>query len=312
MRGKRIILLAGLAVLSGLLWGEEVASRQAERSRSRRAQTVVQGVLPERVSAHSALLVDGKTGEILFEREAHERRAPASITKIMTAVLLLEKGRLKDTVVVSRPVTVGGYTLGLKVGQRISLEDLLKAILVGSANDAAVVAARHVAGSEERFVAMMNAKAAALGMRDTLFQNPHGLDAFGHYSTAYDLAILTRYALAHPLFAQVVRSQKVWVTIQDGRGRARRVLLRTHNRLLGWYEGADGVKTGYTSEAGPSLIASATRGDRRLIAILLNDHRRWLDAASLFEYGFGTSAALKRGKVVSMPRPGRWESDEGG
>lgn len=312
MREKRVVFLVVLAVLSVLLWGEEAESRQGGRSRPRGAQTFVQGVTPEQVSALSALLVDGETGRILFEREAHERRRPASITKIMTAVLLLEKGRLKDTVVVGRQAMVGGYGIGLKAGQRISLEDLFKAILVGSANDAAVVAAWHVAGSMDRFVAMMNAKAAALGMKDTWFQNPHGLDAEGHYSTAYDLALLTRYALSHPLFAKLVKSQKVWVTMKDGRGRARRVLLRTHNRILGWYEGADGVKTGYTAEAGPCLIASATRGDRRLIAVLLNDHRRWLDAASLFEYGFGTSASEKRGKVVSLPRPGRWESDEGG
>ena len=253
---------------------------------------------PEEVSAASVILMDRKTGRVLFERNAKERRPPASTTKMMTAVLILEKGRLREKVRVrEQAASVGGFSLGLKPGQVVSLKDLLAAILVGSANDATVAAAEHIAGSEGRFVNLMNAKAAALGMKDTYFANPHGLDENGHYSTAYDLALLARYALKNPTFAKLVSSQEVQVAITDGRTRkvVRRKVLRTHNKLLGRFRGADGVKTGYTEAAGPSLVASARRGDLGLIAVLLNDPRRFTDAAFLLEYGFRTLMAERRG-----------------
>lgn len=241
------------------------------------------------VSAASVILMDRETGRVLFERNAKERRSPASTTKIMTAILILEKGRLHEKVLVGeQAASAGGFRLGLKPGQVVSLKDLLAAILVGSANDAAVAAAAHIAGSERRFVDLMNTKAAQLGMKDTHFANPHGLDEDGHYSTAYDLALLARYALQNPSFAQLVSRRKVQVTIRDGRTRrvVKRRVLKTHNKLLDRFHGADGVKTGYTEAAGPSLVASARRGDRGLIAVLLNDPRRFADAASLLEYGF--------------------------
>jgi len=262
---------------------------------------------PDHLSAASAILLDERTGQILFEHNAGVERPHASITKIMTAVLILERGRLDKMVLVSKKAaSVGGAGLGLKPGQRVLLKDLLAAILVMSANDAAVAAAEHIAGSEENFVALMNAKAAALGMKDTRFANPHGLDEDGHYSTAYDLAILTRYALKNQTFARLVRSRAVRVTIADGRKQKvlRRKVLRSHNRLLGRFLGANGVKTGYTDDAGPCLVASASRGSRRLIAVLLNDPRRWADAATLLEYGFVTLAARAGKQTVSLKRLG--------
>ncbi len=250
----------------------------------------------EDLSAAAALLVDAASGEILFALGARERRAPASLTKVMTAVVVLERARLAEQVVVSRNAPeAGGHAMGLRPGQRISVGDLLAALMIRSANDAAVALAEHVGRSVAGFAALMNAKARALGMTDTRFQNPHGLDSPDHYTTAYDLAILTRYAFQSPTFAELVRTRQRVITVrmpgtarrQPGRLIAKQRVLRSHNRLLDALEGADGVKTGFTSEAGRCLVASAQRGGRRLIAVLLNDPRRWEDAALLLEYGFG-------------------------
>ncbi|WP_337286595.1 D-alanyl-D-alanine carboxypeptidase family protein [Candidatus Methylomirabilis sp.] len=244
---------------------------------------------PEQLNAASAVLMDTDTGAILFARHPMEQRAPASTTKIMTALLILEEGRLDDKVVITeRAAAVTGTGLGLRRGQQVVLRDLLWAILLKSANDAALAAAEHVGGSEERFVARMNAKADALGMQGTHFANPHGLDDPEHYSTAYDLAILTRQALRNPTFAHMVQTREARFAIRTGRNGSvvKRKILRTHNQLLGQFVGADGVKTGYTERAGRCLVASATRGDHQLIAVLLNDSRRWTEAAALLEYGF--------------------------
>lgn len=244
---------------------------------------------PEELTAASALLMDADTGAILFARSHRDQRPPASTTKIMTALLVLEEGQLDDRVVITdRAAGIRGTGLGLRRGQQLTLRDLLWAILLKSANDAALAAAEHVGGSEERFVARMNAKAASLGMEGTHFANPHGLDEPDHFSTANDLALLTRQALRNPTFARMVRTPEVTLFIHTGRNGklVKRKLLRTHNRLLGNFFGADGVKTGYTERAGRCLVASATRGDHQLIAVLLNDSHRWTEAAALLEYGF--------------------------
>ncbi|CBE67179.1 MAG: D-alanyl-D-alanine carboxypeptidase [Candidatus Methylomirabilis oxygeniifera] len=264
---------------------------------------------PEALSASSALLMDADTGAILFARHHMERRSPASTTKIMTALLILEEGQLDDKVLISeRAAAVSGTGLGLRRGQRVVLRDLLWAILLKSANDAALAAAEHVGGSEEQFVARMNAKAASLGMQGTQFSNPHGLDHQDHYSTAFDLAILARQALRNPTFARMVQTREAQVAILTGRNGSvvKRRVIRTHNQLLGQFSGADGVKTGYTSLAGRCLVASATRGDHQLIAVLLNDSRRWVEAAALLEYGFAalggrvSSVGVSNGGSVDM------------
>jgi D-alanyl-D-alanine carboxypeptidase (penicillin-binding protein 5/6) len=270
----------------------------------------MQGLI--QVNAASAVLMDAVTGGVLFEQHADEPRPPASITKILTALIILERGVLKDTVVVSQTAaTVGGYRLGLRRGQRISLEDLLSAILIRSANDAAVAAAEHVGSGMAGFVAMMNAKAQELGMYHSHFENPHGLDEPGHYTTARDMAVLTRVAMTHPYFAQLVRTREAKVTIwQPGpRGlRARDRTILSHNKLLGRLEGADGVKTGYTDAAGRCLVASASRGSQRMIAVLLRDPQRWTDAATLLEFGFGTGT----GTVLPASEPSRAAGTGGG
>lgn len=270
---------------------------------------------PEELSAASALLMDADTGAILFARNHKERRPPASTTKIMTALLILEDGRLDDKVVITERVAgAGGAGLGLKRGQRITLRDLLWAMLLRSANDAALAAAEHVGGTEERFVARMNAKAISLGMEATHFTNPHGLDDPDHFSTAYDLAMLARQALRNPTFARMAQTREVRLAIRMGpNGRAeKRKLLRTHNRLLGQFFGADGVKTGYTERAGRCLVASATRGEHQLIAVLLNDSHRWTEAAALLEYGFALLGGLAPSLRVLGGGSGDTQRGEGG
>ena len=266
----------------------------------------VQEFRPEGLGAASAILVDAMVGDILYAHSAHERRAPASLTKVMTAVVVLERAKLADQVVASPRVReAGGHTMGLRPGHRLSVHDLLSALLVLSANDAAVALAEHVGGSVEEFATLMNAKARTLGMQDTHFRNPHGLDAPDHYSTAYDLAVLTRYALQSPTFAQIVRTRQTVITLKAParrRGRSGKAIrvVRSHNRLLTAFEGADGVKTGFTNEAGRCIVASAQREGRRLIVVLLNDPRRWEDAASLLEYGF-TLLGAQPGTRASAP-----------
>jgi len=273
---------------------------------------------PEGLGAASAILVDATSGDILFDHAARDARAPASLTKVMTAVVVLERAKLSDQVVASPRVReAGGHIMGLRPGQRLSVYDLLSALLVLSANDAAVALAEYVGGSVPGFADLMNAKAQALGMQDTSFRNPHGLDAPDHYSTAYDLAVLTRYALQSPTFAQIVRTRQTVITVKGPakrRGRAATVarVLRSHNRLLAAFEGADGVKTGFTNEAGRCLVASAQRDGRRVIAVLLNDPRRWEDAASLLEYGFmllGAPAATRASAPGGLAPPPRFAPD---
>jgi D-alanyl-D-alanine carboxypeptidase (penicillin-binding protein 5/6) len=262
---------------------------------------------PSYISAASAILVDGN-GEVLFARNPDEPRPPASVTKILTALVVLERGRLNDAVTVSPAAAkVGGFQLGLRHGQRASLQDLLAAVLIMSANDAAVAVAEHVGGSVGGFADMMNAAARRIGMTHSRFANPHGLHEADHYTTAQDLARLTRVALDQPEFARLVRTREATITIwKSGRRgfvpQAR--VIRSHNRLLGRVAGADGVKTGYTDAAGRCLVASASRGSERMIAVLLNDPRRWSDATTLLEFGFEAAAA--RARALRVPERMPW------
>lgn len=278
---------------------------------------VAPGPDPLDVSAAAAILMDGETGEVLFERNPDEVRPPASITKILTALVILERGTLSDTVVVSPAAArVGGYRLGLRPGQRVLLEDLLAAILIRSANDAATAAAEHVGEGLPGFITLMNAKAEALGMRHSQFVNPHGLDEPDHFTTARDLALLTRAALDHPEFARLVRMREATVRIWHPGRRSlisRTRVVVTHNKLLGRLEGADGVKTGYTDAAGRCLVASASRGGQRMIAVLLNDPRRWTDATTLLEFGFGqVGGAREAAASQRVGGPGLAGSPPGG
>ena len=237
-----------------------------------------------RISADSAVLIDWNTGRILYAKAANQPRPMASTTKIMTGLLVLEKGNLSDVVTVSRrAASTPGSSMNIRGGEKLTLERLLYGVLMRSGNDASVAVAEHIAGTEAAFVAMMNARARTLGAYHTQFRNPHGLTAPGHYSTAYDLALMARAALTNPNFANIVATrEKLFVTAEE----QRQVTLRNTNRLLWSFEGADGVKTGTTSAAGKCLVASATRGDEKLIAVVLHSSDRYGDAAKLLTYGF--------------------------
>lgn len=257
------------------------------------------------MTADAAVLMDWRTGIVLWEKNAYQRRAPASTTKIMSGILVCELGRPDDIVTVSRrAATTPGSTAGLRAGDRFTLDEILHGMLLHSGNDACVAAAEHLAGSEAEFVALMNKKAREIGAFATNFVNCHGLTAPGHYSTAYDLALMARYALRNPLFARVVATQERHVRPDQG-GAPRDIFLQNTNRLLWSFEGADGVKTGTTSAAGKCLVASATRGGRRLLAVVLHSSDRWGDAARLLSYGFERTTTVeyaRAGQVVETVR----------
>jgi len=253
------------------------------------------------ITAKSALLADAETGEILWQRNPDLRCYPASLTKIMTAVLVLERGNLEDWVTVPKEAAfTGESSMALKEGERVQLKDLLSAILVRSANDACVAAAIHLAGSVEKFVKWMNEKAKELGMTDTNFVNPHGLHHPQHFTTARDLLTLTRYALQNPTFRSIV-SQREIVIAPTNKSALRRY--RNRNKLLELYPGCDGVKTGYTVPAGKCLVASATRNDWQLIAIVLGSQDHFADCATLLDYGFNNFVRLtltEKGEKVAL------------
>lgn len=281
----RLLLLGVLVLLLAQLGGERLAAPATTRP----VQPVLRYVEgydegPE-VSARAAVLIEAETGTVLYARHEHDRRGPASTTKIMTGILALERGDLRERVAVGRrPAWIEGSSIGLRPGQVLTLEQLLYGLMMESGNDAAVAIAEHLAGSESRFVQQMNLRAQALGCWNTSFADPHGLSRTGegHYTTAFDLALMARRGLAIPEFSRVVRS-RVKSVEQEG---LPTWYFRNTNRLLWSFEGADGVKTGTTSEAGYCLVASADRGGFRLIAVVLDSANRWRDAAALLEYGY--------------------------
>jgi D-alanyl-D-alanine carboxypeptidase len=268
---------------------------------------------PPDIKARAAILMDAKTGEVLYEKNSRERNAPASTTKIMTAILAIESGRLDDPVKVSlRAAATRGSSMHLYAGQTLTLQELLTGLLMRSGNDAAAAIAEHLAGSAEAFAEQMNLRALALGATSTHFRNPHGLSAAGHYSSAYDLATFARHALGLPPFAAIVGSKEISIEWLDRRGREQDVNLRNTNRLLWMFEEADGVKTGTTGEAGPCLVSSATRGNHKLIAVVLYDHSRWYDSMQLLKYGFDTyelyDYADKGTLIAALPVEGGLEA----
>ena len=244
---------------------------------------------PPKINAESAILMDAKTGTILYEKNSRTRSAPASTTKVLTAIIAIESGHLEDEVTISlRAAGTAGSSMHLNPGQRISLRELVTGLLLRSGNDAAVAIAEHLAGSVENFVSIMNHKAMLLGALDSHFANPHGLSAALHYSTAFDLAWITKYALTNPIFATIVNTRETNIDWLDRRGKEHDQNLRNTNKLLWLLEEADGVKTGTTNQAGPCLISSATRGNQQLIAVVLHDHSRWNDSMILLNFGFVT------------------------
>lgn len=241
------------------------------------------------IKAGAAILIDAKTGQILYEKKAHDKLAPASTTKILTAIIAIESGRLDEEVTISaRAAGTPGSSMHLQIGQKILLRELVTGLMMRSGNDAAVAIAEYLAGSVEGFVAMMNSKAQEIGAYNSHFRNPHGLTAAGHYSSAFDLAWLARYAMLNPIFAETVNTRQTNIDWLDTRGREHDQNLRNTNKLLWMLEDADGVKTGTTGVAGPCLVSSATRDNQKLIAVVLHDHSRWVDSMQLLNWGFAS------------------------
>ena len=230
------------------------------------------------ISAQKAILLDAGTGRVLYEKNADSRSLIASTTKIMTALVVCEQCNVLDRMRIPKEaVGIEGSSMYLKEGEVLTVQELLYGLMLHSGNDAAVALAIYCGGTVEGFAELMNDKARQLGMSQTHFVNPNGLDHPEHYSTARDLAILAAYAMNDPIFASTVSAKTVNVT-----GRS----LRNHNKLLWLVDGADGVKTGYTKAAGRILVSSATRQGRRLIAVTINAPDDWSDHRQLLENGF--------------------------
>lgn len=242
---------------------------------------------PTQVGAPSWILYDTLTDRVLSSRAEDERRWIASTTKIMTALLAIELGDFDDQVVVTQAAAETiGQSLGLVTGEMIGLGALVKAALIFSANDAAAAIADHLGGSQEGFATLMNQRAEELGMANTHFVNPHGIDTPGHYSTARDLLTLARFAMENPEFAAIVRSRGV--VLPDAPDGTRRVAMAT-NWMLGHYEGATGIKTGSTPRSGLTFVGSAERAGRRLFVVILGaggNRGQFAAAQALFDYGF--------------------------
>lgn len=234
-----------------------------------------------KVEAGSAVAMEYESGRVLYEKNARVKRYIASTTKIITAIVAIEKGNLNDTVTVSkRAAEIWGSNINLKEGEKIKLSDLLYGLMMRSGNDAAIAIAEHIGGSVENFAQMMNEKAKEIGAYDSNFKTPHGLDVEGHYSTAYDLALITRYAIQNPTFAKIVSTKQITI--------GNRVFENT-NEMLGLYPGADGVKTGYTGLAGRCLVTSAKRNNMRVISVVLYCQSRAKRAESsriILDYSF--------------------------
>ena len=241
-------------------------------------------VLPA-ITAEAAVVMDLDTGQVLYGKGEHERRPPASLTKVMTGYLAGKQFQAQQWITVSETAaSTGESSLNLKTGDVLTFDALLHGALMKSANDACVALAEYMAGTEKNFVQNMNVQACLVGCKDTNFCNSNGLPAEGHYSSAYDLALMTRAAMQNETFAAIVQKQQYMVHWQDGR----QLLVRNTNRLLREYPGAIGVKTGTTNEAGQCLIAVAEKAGKRVIVVVLKSKNRFYDAVALLDYGLST------------------------
>lgn len=264
----------------------------------------VNAVTEETITAPSAVLMETSSGKILFEKNPHEQRPCASITKVMTMLLVCEaidsgKLSLDDTITASaHAASMGGSDIWLEEGETMSANDMIKATVVASANDAAVALAEHLCGSEEVFVQKMNEKANQLGMKDTVFKNCNGLDEDGHITSAYDVAVMSRELMKHEMIFDYT---SIWLdNLRDGKTQ----IVNT-NKLLKTYKGITGLKTGTTNDAGCCMAASATRGDMSLVAVVLgcnSGKERFSDAAALLDYGFANFSVTQLKAPDDLPK----------
>lgn len=236
------------------------------------------------ISAKSAVLIDSASGRVLFEKNKDERLPMASTTKIMTGLLACESKKLSETVTVS-PVAEGteGSSIWLKAGEKLTLEELCYGLMLKSGNDAAVAIAQYLCGSEDAFALVMNKRARAAGANNTCFKNPSGLDAEGHFTTSYDLAMISKSAMQNAAFRKIAGTKNKTIPWEGSKwDRA----LKNHNKLLWLYEGCNGIKTGFTKKSGRCLVSSAARDNTELIAVTLNAPDDWNDHKAMLDEGF--------------------------
>ncbi len=243
------------------------------------------------VSATAAVLMDADMGQVLYEKNGDRQMLIASTTKIMTALVVLEHAAPDDVITVTPNHMAEGSSMYLRAGETVRVEELLYGLLLCSGNDAAL-ALTECAGGLTPFVALMNEKAAALGMAHTSFANPNGLDADSHYSTARDMAVLAAAAVENPTFRRICSSRSVTIGQRT---------MENHNRLLRQVEGCVGLKTGYTRAAGRTLVSCTERDGCRLVAVTLRDGNDWADHAALYDYGFRLTAP-RRGVQTALLR----------
>src|SRR5690625_1617617 len=242
----------------------------------------------EDISAQNAILLDKESGRILYEKKPYEQKSIASLTKVMTAIVAIENGQLNDMVTVSnRAIYTTGSSIYLQKNEQMTLEDLVYGLMLRSGNDAAVAIAEHIGGSVEGFVYLMNEKASYLGLTNTQFANPHGLDEENHYSSAYDVAKLMQYAMGNETFKQIAGTTSY-------QSKKRTYKWNNKNRLLNQlYNYCTGGKTGFTKKAGRTLVTTAEKDGLYLIAVTLNASNDWNDHISLYEWGFSEFESKK-------------------
>ena len=259
------------------------------------------------LSAKSAILINAETGDVYFSKNAEEKLPMASTTKIMTALVALENSKLTDTVEIDRrAVGIEGSSVYLTEGELLTMEDLLYSLLLASANDAAVAIAIEVGGNIKAFADMMNEKALLLGLKNTHFENPHGLDSEEHYTTAHDLAVIAAKALENESFAKIASTVKYSFESKNG---TRTVV--NHNKLLKLYEGCIGVKTGFTKKSGRCLVSAAERDGLRLVAVTIGAPDDWQDHTKMLNFGFSSYKKVvfvtKQEYSVSLPLTGGYD-----
>ena len=236
------------------------------------------------ISAQSAILIDGNTGRIIFEKNAYEKRGMASTTKIMTGILAIENSSPDKIATVSyKAASTEGSSMYLNSGEKIKMESLVYGLMLNSGNDAATAIAENISGSVEAFAELMNDKAQTIDMKDSSFSNPHGLDDAEHYSTAYDMAMLTKYAMKNESFRKIVSTKRKNVEL-NGVENSR--FLTNHNKLLSMYDHCIGVKTGFTKSCGRCLVSAAENDGVMLIAVTLNAPDDWNDHIAMYENAF--------------------------
>ena len=255
----------------------------------------------DETSAKAACILDQKTGRVLFEANMHQRLPMASTTKVMTALLAIERGKLDEKVVCTpEAFGISGTSIYLQQGETLTLEQMLYGLMLASGNDAAAAIAGHIGGTQAQFAAMMNERARQIGAVNTHFVNPHGLPADGHYTTAYDLALIAREAMKNDTFRRIVSTKRM-VIPWEGRAYGRQ--LSNKNKLLTNYAGATGVKTGYTSKAGRCLVFGARRDDLEIIGVVLGCADWFDEAARLMDGCFDTYAMARvLGPTISAGR----------